>query len=285
MSRALAGLLKRLREGVPRRLLRARKHIWQRRHLDRNAIKTPVWVVGCHRSGTSMMIRTITRCPMARVYDENSHASSLDYRLRSDSVLARLIRKSYAPVVVFKPICDAHLTDRLLERHPNSRALWPFRRYEDVANSAVRKWKGHQKDIMKWIRDRDWSQLGWRGERLSPALIDLITRLYREDMTHEEGAALQWYLRNTFYFDLGLDQDHRVRLVRYEDLVSKPLESFERVFAFMGCPFDPRYVDDVFATSIKKAPFPSIDPEIRSLCDGMAARLEEANSAQDAAKL
>jgi len=268
-------LVKRLREGAPRRIARGRKHLWQRLHLDRRASKTPVFVVGCHRSGTSMMVRAITKSPMTRVYDENQYPACSNYRLRSGEVIEALIRKSHAPVVVFKPICDAHLTDRLLQRHENSVALWLFRRYQDVVNSAVRKWQGHQKDILRWIRDGEWSQLGWRGERLSPQLIELVSSLYRDDMTNEEAASIQWYLRNTFLFDLGLAIDHRVMLVKYEDLVGNPQENFKRAFDFIGCPFNPQYVDDVFASSIQKRPSPVIDPRIQDLCEEMIKRLEE----------
>ncbi len=102
-----------------------------------------------------------------------------------------------------------------------------------------------------------------------------MTRLYRDDISYEESGALVWYLRNRLYFDLELERDDRVILVKYEDLVREPAPQFRRVFEFLGCPFRPEFVEGVFASSIRKRDFPEISGEARSLCDGMMARLDE----------
>lgn len=223
-----------------------------------------------------MLMRTLERSPHVWVHHESRRSVAFrDFRLRSERTLERLIAWSPAKWVVFKPVCDAHLTDRLLERFPGARVLWPYRRYEDVANSAVRRWGGHHKDIMRAITRGDWEWLGWRGERLSPETVNLILRLYRDDMGFEEAAALQWYLRNHFYFELGLDRDSRVLLLSYERLVTAPKENFERVLSFLGgCPREGLDLGAISPRSLGKSPFPQIDPEIEQLCERMMHRLE-----------
>ncbi|UCE86300.1 MAG: sulfotransferase [Deltaproteobacteria bacterium] len=268
---------RRLEAAASWRLARLRKHLWQRIHLRRPADKTALFVVGCHRSGTTMLASVMDRSPRSWVYHEGSRRAFHDYRLRAPEVVERRIADSRASTVVFKPICDAQWTDRILDRHPGSRAIWIYRRYADVVNSAVVKWGDHQKDIMRWIRDEDAERLGWRGERLSDENRDLVKRLYRAQMSPADGAALFWYLRNALFFELGLDRDPRVLTVRYEDLVTNPESEIERVYAHAGCRFEPAFAAGVFASSVGRTPSPPLEAEIRSLCDAMTSRLDAAH--------
>jgi hypothetical protein len=237
----------------------------------------PVFVGGCHRSGTSMLMESLEVSPHTTVFHESPRSLAFSaFRLRSDAVIARLIAWSPAPWVVFKPVCDAHRLDRYLERFPAARVIWPWRRYQDVANSAVKKWGDHQKQIIRAIARGGEPWLGWRGERLEPDVTQRVAALYHDGMSPEEGAAIQWYLRNHFYFRLGLDRDPRVLLLRYEDLVTSPKEHFERIFAFLGdCPLDGLDLSRIDPRSIGKASFPAIDPAIERLCEEMVGRLEE----------
>ena len=83
-------------------------------------------------------------------------------------------------------------------------------------------------------------------------------------------------IRNRFFFDLGLSQDERVLLVRYEDPLTDLTRGFRRILDFLNTPFDPAIVADVHASSIAKSAVPSIDPRVTSLCDELADRLATA---------
>jgi hypothetical protein len=276
-----SALVRRLEAAASWRMARLRKHLWQRIHLRRPSERTAVFIVGCHRSGTTMLASVLDRSPRTWVYHEGSRRAFDAYRLRPPEVVERLIENSRASTVVFKPICDAQWTDRILDRHPGSKGIWIYRRYPDVVNSAVVKWRDHQRDIMRWIRDDDADRLGWRGERLSDATRDLVKRLYRDALSPADGAALFWYVRNQFFIELGLNRDPRVLTVRYEDLVTRPETESERVYVHAGCEFQPEFAAGVFSSSVGRTPNPALEPEIRSLCDAMTARLD----AEHASKL
>lgn len=285
---------------LPRRLLRvtpgralrelrtqsARLSKWTalRRRFGRHAPSRPLFVVGCHRSGTNMVMWTLERSPEVWVYHEHVWSPAFrDYRLRSTATVDRLIRRCPAPVVAFKPVCDSHLADRYLERHEGARAIWIYRRYPDVANSAVRNWGEHHKDILRWLVRGDSDRLAWRGERLAPDIVDLVVRCFHEGMSPEEAASLTWYMRTRLYFDLALDADERVLLTRYEDLVGGDEAAFRRVFDFAGARFDPAFLGHVFGSSIQKEPFPAIDPRIREACEALMERLDAAYGRRSAA--
>jgi hypothetical protein len=143
-------------------------------------------------------------------------------------------------------------------------------------------WGSHQRDTIRRISEEQWDELNWRGERLSQESRDEIKRLFREDLSDHEGAVLVWVLRNRFFFELRLQEDERVLLVKYEELVTHPDTLFPWVFEFIGIPFEPTYVSEVKATSIRKEVCPHICPEIRTVADRMMARLDEASVAQRA---
>lgn len=266
------------REGVGR-ARRAIRWLRARRRLDPTAPRRALFVVGCQRSGTNMVAWTLERSPLVWVHHEHRLSPAFrDYRLRPTPVVERLIARAPTSLVAFKPICDAHLTDRLLARHAGARAIWIFRGYPDVANSVVRNWPGHARDILRWIVEGDTDWLAWRGERLGPDALAFVSESYRPDMPDEEAAAVFWWLRNHFFFELGLDRDPRVLLVRYEELVSNGETPFRRLFEFAGVPFEPRFLEAVFDTSVGKRPFPAIDTRVAARCDALLARLEEAHA-------
>jgi len=253
---------------------RARKALRQRRRFDQSASKTPVLVVGAQRSGTNMLVSVLDRAPDVWLYNEFHRAAFDNYRLRTLPSIQRLIDKCYAPFVAFKPLCDSHRTDEVLDRFPSARAIWIYRRYQDTSNSAVRRFENHRRDWVGWIANDDYARLGWRGERLEDDLVQLMKQQYRANMLLEDAAALTWYQRTQLYYQLGLDAHDRVLLVQYETLVRSPADEFRRIFDFVGCPFSEQYVDRVRTSSIEKDNFPKINSDIRALCDKFQTRID-----------
>ena len=104
--------------------------------------------------------------------------------------------------------------------------------------------------------------------------MQLFGSLYRKDLSNEDAACLYWYLRNQLYFELALDQDPRVLIVQYEDAVLNKERGFRRIFDFLGFPYDPAVIGDVFTSSVRKNAPPDIDPAIREVCDALTVRLD-----------
>jgi hypothetical protein len=197
------------------------------------------------------------------------------YHLRADWIIERLIRHTPAPLVSFGSILDSQFTDGLLSRFDGAKAIWIYRRYEDVANSCARMQWGHSlKDLVRWTARGEFEKLGARGKRISDDTVRLFGDLVREDLSNEEAACLYWYMRNQVYFDLNLNTDPRVLIMQYEDTVQNPVQAFQRVFRFLGLPFDPAVVDDVFASSVGKNTWSGVDPAIEEICDALKARLD-----------
>jgi glycosyltransferase involved in cell wall biosynthesis len=234
------------------------------------------FVFGCQRSGTKMLMRVLDESPATRIFHENHASAFHDFQLRSDRVLRALVRLSPAPCQVFKPICDSHRADALLAAFPAARAVWLYRHPDDVATSSVQKWGAHQRDVVDAVAAGDLARWGWRTDRVPAPVVEAIRAVHRPDLGAEEGAMLFWYLRNAFFFALGLHADRRVRLVRYEDLAQRPQETFPSVFAHLGAPFSAHTFAQVHAHSVRKKDRPRASDAIRALCAGLLARLDAA---------
>jgi hypothetical protein len=275
-------VLKQLRHTDVKRLTRyvfERSGKWLRllRTAHPIAEKRPVFVVGCNRSGTNMVCKAIGRSPHGWDYPERQFSVAFNgYYLRADWIIDRLIRSTPAPIVSFGSILDSQFTDDLLSRFEGARAIWIYRRYQDVASSCAHmQWGPQMRDFARWVAHGETARLGSRGERIARETIELFSHLYREDLSVEEGACLYWYMRNRLYFDLHLDTDPRVMLVQYEDAVLNRAEAFTRIYAFLGLPFDdPTITDGVYASSVGKYPWPEVDPAIERECDELQAKLD-----------
>lgn len=274
---------RRIARGLRRRIWRLRKYLaqvadgWTGYSADETR---PVFVFGSQRSGTKMLLRTFDRSMDTWVYPEyNRRAFDSDYRVRSFDRLEELVERCRAPTVVFKPICDSHLGDRFLDRFDGSgaRALWIYRDYRDVVNSSVRKWGDHFAEVMRLIAEGRGEEVGWRAERLSEERISEIRRWSREGLSAEDGAAVFWYVRNRFFFDLDLEGDARVSLVRYEDLVRDPESYLPGVFGFVGIRFELEFSDRIHAGSVGRNEEPALAPPVRSACEALRSKLDRAH--------
>lgn len=238
-------------------------------------VARPLFVVGCQRSGTTMLLDTLMRAPDLWVHPEKSSVAYDAFRLRSPGTIDLVTRLTPAAVAIYKPLCDSHLVDRMLAHHDNATAIWLVRRWEDVARSSVAKWGAHHLDIVRAVSAGLGDTVGWRGERVPEELVAQLAELVSADTTAEEGAALFWYLRNSFFFALGLDEEPRMQLLRYEDLVLRPAPTFEPVFRSLGVGWEPDWVADVVSSSVSSER-PAIDPRIASLCDALQERFDTA---------
>lgn len=227
-----------------------------------------------------MLLRTLDRSLDTWVYPEHNRlAFGSDYRLRSLTRAEELVRGSRAPVVVFKPICDSHRADLMLDHFSDRepRGVWIYRSPGDVVNSLVKKWGDQFARVVRAILDGRTDEVGWRGERIGESRLRAMARLTPDRISAEEGAAVFWWLRNAFYFDLDLASDRRVRPVSYERLVGDPEGYLPSVFQFAGLDFEPRFAAGIHAGAVGREAPPRLPTSLRDACEAMEARLDAAH--------
>ncbi len=258
---------------VLRNVHRIRKNLWQRAHPVRGQRK-PVFIVGCHRSGTTMLTHIFRKSYHTSVYNERDPAAFIGARLRPVDQIDDLIERSPGRFIVFKPICDSQWIDRILRVRPNATAIWIYRNYRDAAASMVKKWGGHQKRAMTSLVNGELKPPHWRAERIDSKTLELTKALYSPDMSYHSAALLAWYLRNQIFFDLKLEEREDVIVVKYEDLVKDPSRLFNQVFDYIGCEFNENLITDVHELSIEKGKDISYPDELIDACESMQRDLD-----------
>lgn len=260
-------MIQRARRKVSRDLQRFIKHAKQ--HFVRSQQPSrPLFICGAQRSGTNMLQGVLNFSIQTRVYNEDHPKAFTKYRLRDLKDLSNLIKKAPCKWVVFKCIMDSQHTEKLLDHFPESKCIWIYRDYRDVAESAARKWGDAQRHIIRNIAERDNSWQRWYTETLSDERRELVRTVYHPEISELSAGALKWFLRNKLFFDMQLEkQQDRVLLLNYNRLVTSPREEFARISRFLAIAIPPETYSHVHDRSLQKPLDATIDPRVTSLCD------------------
>jgi len=268
-------MAKTLNYRIRNRLQKIVKSSYQKlRIIDWKVIKPPraLFVFGAQRSGTRLPMEVMDRSLNIDTYREGDRAAFNKALLKSNDEIRCLLDKNPFPFVAFKPICDSHRAGELLDFFVGTKSVWIFRNYKDVVNSASKKWKDGKKNLINLVSG-NLELAGWRAGGLTKEKIQLTKEYYSDNMSSHEAHALMFYLRNSLFFDLKLHERDDMILIRYEDLVSTPEQSFSKIFRFFGCKFKKSFVSGIYLTSIGKNAFPKISRDIENLCESVSQQL------------
>jgi hypothetical protein len=258
---------------IPAAIRRAR---WRRSH-DHRPDAVPVFLVGVQRSGTNMLARGLERAPEVEVHNENDRKAFARFRLRSEPTIRAIVEGSKHAFVLFKPLCDSYRTVELLEglRTPSAgRAIWAYRAFEGRVRSSVAKFGDSNLRALRRISEGTGGSL-WQAGGLSEESLDLIRGFDYDRMTAESASALFWFVRNSLYFELGLDQRLDVVLASYEAMISDPERTMRTLCAFLGLPFRRDLIAGIEPRH-PGSPGIEIDPAIRARCERLETALDEA---------
>lgn len=231
-----------------------------------------MFIFGEMRSGTDMLLDAIARHPASEYFNESDDEAFVDYELLPLDGIERLIDRSRAQVVAFKPIADSHSARQILDRFAIAKALWIYRRYPDAVNSALKLFKQHNEYIRIILEEPETAR--WRARNLGEETLALLRRLYAQGLSEASARSLIWYMRNNLYFEQALDSEPRALLLKYEHLVANPNAVFRWVADFLDLPFHPAMGNRVFRSSVNKEPGHEIEPEIEDLCEGLQHQLD-----------
>lgn len=238
----------------------------------------PLFVVGVQRSGTNLVGRLLNEYPEVEYYNENRRLAFDRFVLRPDAVIKKLIDESRHQIVAFKPLCDSHRVPHLLDELDQTgaaKALWVYRSVDDRARSAVAKFGSDNLDALKEIAAGRGSQR-WQAQGLSASSRSFVQSFDFARLSAHSGAALFWYLRNSMYFEHGLDRRDDVLLVSYDELVDDPREQWNRVCRFLSLAYRDEVLDRHAIRRPPVRPSLDLDPRIRSRCADLMRRLDAA---------
>ena len=270
-------------------LIYAIKLVYQKILLPQPKEQAILFIVGCQRSGTSMMNRIFTQDFQVSVYRESSVLSSDDngtpedptklLRLNSPDKLAKSFSQNKAPFIVLKPLVESQNILQLLSDFPQAKALWMYRNYQDATRSFVNRFQP-EGETSTGVRDLRYIVRGnkrnWRAQNTPESVRSTVIQYFSEDMDAYDASALFWWVRNRLFLELNLQANARILLCRYEDLVSKPEATMSKIYRFVGvpCNLNPNFAQDIDRNSLGKGSSIQLSPEIEQLCDELLEQLD-----------
>lgn len=272
-------LTTRLSKKISLRLLSISKEIYQLSRIQSNHQKTILFIIGCQRSGTTLMLRIFEKDLNTKVYGEFSKLSSGDVhhkiRLNPLDSVKEVIDKDRAPLIILKPIVETQNSLKLLDHFDGSKALWMYRHYKDVALSNLKQF-GIENGINDLRPIVENNPQNWKSESVSEGVRKIVLEHFSEDMNPYDAAALFWFVRNNLFFELRLDENPNVLMCRYEDLVINPLEIINKIYEFIGHNFPgQKMVSEIHSLSLGKGRRIELSPEIDLLCKELLERLDK----------
>ncbi|MFS4448780.1 sulfotransferase family protein [Maribacter sp. 2307UL18-2] len=262
---------------IRRKIYREYKEVCHRILEKHQVNKTIVFIVGCQRSGTTMLSKIFEADYNTKVYPEVSQLSTRDpngRRLDPMPMIEKEIMKNNIRTIVAKPLVDSQNIVNLLNHFENSKAIWMFRHYKDVASSDLKKFGPENgiDNLRKLLHEKNDI---WRSEGISEDTLNLIKKLFKDDMSPYDAGALFWYSRNVLFFELDLANNERVIMCKYEDLVSAPQRTISDIYKFLAIDFPKKKIaSDVHQGSVRKGKSLDLSPEIEELCENLLNRLQ-----------
>jgi Sulfotransferase domain len=264
------------------RLFRLRKRIRQFFFFKPGMDKTVVFIVGCQRSGTTMIHHLFRLDPDTVTYDEVSPLSSEDpeeqLRLNPLAQVKAQIQADRAPLIITKPLVESQNLFPLLDLFPDTKAIWMYRHYCDVASSNL-KFFSQENGFTDLHPILKRSAGNWRSQNMAEIDIRAIESVYSDNMDPHDAAALFWYARNSLFFSRKYVDDPRIALCCYGEMVTKPDQIMRQAYDFIGHEYPgDKIVKDVFSRSRGKGRNIPLSPGVRQLCEEMWDRLNSAKN-------
>jgi O-antigen/teichoic acid export membrane protein len=258
-----------------------RKAQWRRSTKpDRHSQSTPVFLVGAQRSGTNMMAHGLDEAPEFQVFNEGNARAFDNYRLRDLSTIQSLIDRSAARFVLFKPLCDSHRAQELLDHFdPRGRVLWAYREVDGRVRSAVAKFGDSNLRVLRACAAGNADD-AWQVQGISSENGDFIRSFDFERLSEESAAALFWYIRNSLYFELSLDQRRDAMLVSYDRFVSDPESIARALCVFLGLDYRHELIAHIRRRPQSRSRPVQIDARIRQRCTELQHRLDTVSAQQ-----
>jgi hypothetical protein len=248
-----------------------------------------LFIFGCQRSGTTLIQELFDRDFDARVYPEfdsrvygraterQGREAARHFRLKPLEQVRKGLARERARLVVVKPIVETQNARELLAFFPQAKGLFVYRHYAAVAASDLKRF-GMRNGIDNLRPLVNGESANWRAQGVASEVRAEIQARFHERMDPYDAAALFWYARNRFFFDLGLERHAAVKPLKYEGLVQEPSAAMEGIYRFVGLRCPPAVAALVHGESSGNGRHVKLSAGVERLCDALLQRLELASA-------
>ncbi|WP_341328154.1 sulfotransferase [Methylotuvimicrobium sp. KM2] len=227
-----------------------------------------IFIAGMQRSGTNMLMDILEKSLETDVYHERDTRAFDNYQMRDRQTIQGLVKRSRAPRFIIKALCELQDLTELMAFFQPAKTIWIVRDYDDVVSSMLNSFPNMEKQVIRIVHGGSQE---WLGRGMTEETRTILKDLISVGIGDSTASAIQWYFRNMLFFNQRFQQDNRVLVISYEDLVTQPEFNVKNICNFIGIEYQDRMIKGIFSSSIKRRNPPEIDPKVRELCDGLQA--------------
>ncbi len=248
------------------------KNLYQRFFINKPN-KTHIFVAGMQRSGTNMLMDILEWSTLTDVYHETDPRAFTNYEMKDIDTIRILGENSNAPFIVIKSLCELDQILFFLSVFESCKIIWLVRNYSSATDSAIKSFSNFVPQLERLAENK--LSDGWRGRGMSDATQKIIKQVICSgDLTEADAAAMMWYYRNILFLEQNLQNNPKVLLLFYEDLVSNPRHILKTVCDFTGIKIHPYLaIRHIHKNSLKKPPIP-LREDVESLCANLYSKLK-----------
>lgn len=235
-----------------------------------------LWILGCQRSGTTLLERMFRSDLDSAVFGEFSQLTIGQNRtvLKPFTDVENTLASCNARYAVVRPLFESDRVTEILGFFQPSVAVWMFREPRYVVNSMVNKWGNRFFDISRRVESDIEGR--WRLQGLYGWIKQEAKRLTGGHENIEDLYALYWLKRNEIIDEPGLCQNPQILFLNYERLVSTPEFCIAMIMKRAGGRgVWKHFSTDANLASLNRNVTLTISPEIQKCCDALYHKLCE----------
>lgn len=250
------------RDKISRRLINYKKYVYW--ILNGSASTTPVFIMGCGRSGTQMMLNVLERDERIQVLRENDPKIARNYMLVKEFIKPA-IENCRAPVLIMKPILNSFEVSNLLTEFDQSKVIWIVRSYKDMAASSVNKFGSRVSEYIKHVVE---SGIGdnWISSGIPSDTLQKLRCINTKGFNNYDWMCLIWWSVNLTVLKDKLYKNRRFILLNYDKMVYEPDLYFLKIYNFIGLSKRIKNANYIHSKSVGKGSKIKLHPIVNKMC-------------------
>ncbi len=257
-------------EKISRRLSRFRKKlIYSAKKPCKYTL--PVFILGCGRSGTTMMINIFHRDSQVEALGENDPKSARNFMLEHHRIQDAIIT-SKSPFLIMKPILNSFQVSHLLKAYSNSKILWMLRDFRDMISSSMAQFGNKVSEYMKNFIMHGESD-NWLSRDMPLESREFISTLDTLNFSPSDWMAMVWWSVNKTVIMDKLFECDRFRLIEYETLVRNPQALLKSTYKFIGLQYQEKILKYIHSAAIGKGEAIELNSDVEKLCQSLTNQL------------
>lgn len=233
-----------------------------------------IWIVGCQRSGTTLLERIFRQDLNSEVFGEFSPLTIGPDKtaLKPFAEVQNMLAGCNARYGVIRPLFESDRIDEIMDFFQPSVAVWMFREPLYVVNSMLNKWGDQFFNISRCVESD--CQGNWRLENLYRQIKEDAKRITGTDQNSHDLYALYWLKRNEIVLQPEFISLNKFFLLDYKALVREPKQCVDTIIKGAGSKKVWRYFStDAHQGSMNRQISSQVTPEVLDHCSQLYNRL------------